>query len=281
MREGRGSDAGACGRICYEAFKAIATAHNFPPDFPDPETAIGLMHHVLNEKTVYSVVAEVGETIVGSNFMWLHTHLAGIGPITVNPALQNTGTGRQLMENVLKKADELGMAGVRLVQAAYHNRSLALYTKLGFTVVAPLSVIQGPALGIQIPGYRVRNTTLVDLAECNALCHGIHGHDRRQELHSAIATGTAMVVEHSGVITGYTTQLGFFGHTVARTNTALMALIGAADGIAGPGFLLPAGNAEVFKWCLTHGLRVIQPMSLMSRGLYKEPAGAFLPSVIY
>jgi hypothetical protein len=32
---------------------------------------------------------------------------------------------------------------------------------------------------------------------------------------------------------------------------------------------------------LEHGLRVVEPMTLMSFGLYNEPAGAFLASVLY
>ena len=32
---------------------------------------------------------------------------------------------------------------------------------------------------------------------------------------------------------------------------------------------------------LANGLRVVQPMTLMSMGLYNEPAGAYLPSVLY
>jgi hypothetical protein len=36
-----------------------------------------------------------------------------------------------------------------------------------------------------------------------------------------------------------------------------------------------------FRWCLTNGLRVTQPMTLMSKGLCNEPAGAFLPSILY
>jgi len=36
------------------------------------------------------------------------------------------------MEAVLERAKQRGFAGVRLVQAAFHNRSLSLYTKLGF-----------------------------------------------------------------------------------------------------------------------------------------------------
>jgi hypothetical protein len=40
-------------------------------------------------------------------------------------------------------------------------------------------------------------------------------------------------------------------------------------------------NVELFRWGLEQGLRVVQPMTLMSYGLYNEPRGAFLPSVLY
>ncbi len=83
------------------------------------------------------------------------------------------------------------------------------------------------------------------------------------------------------MITGYTTGVGFLGHTIAATNTALKALIGASANFSGPGFLLPSRNAEVLRWCLQNGLRIIEPMTLMSKGLYNDPAGAFLPSVLY
>jgi hypothetical protein len=75
--------------------------------------------------------------------------------------------------------------------------------------------------------------------------------------------------------------MGFFGHAIGETNEELKALIGAAPEFLGPGFLLPTRNAELFRWCLEHGLRVVQPMTLMSIGLYNEPAGAFLASVLY
>ena len=73
----------------------------------------------------------------------------------------------------------------------------------------------------------------------------------------------------------------FFGHSVALSNPALVALIAAADRFTGPGFLLPSRNAEVFRWCLSRGLRVVQPMTLMTTGLYNEPRGAFLPSILF
>src|SRR5919107_976759 len=89
------------------------------------------------------------------------------------------------------------------------------------------------------------------------------------------------VVEHDGRITGYTTGIGFFGHTVGESNEDLKALIGAASEFSGPGFLLPTRNGEVLRWCLERGQRIVQPMTLMSVGLYKDPAGTFMPSVLY
>jgi hypothetical protein len=109
----------------------------------------------------------------------------------------------------------------------------------------------------------------------------VHGHHRGGELLDAVREGTAAVVEHGGRITGYTTAVGFLGHSVGETNEELRALIGAAPAFLGPGFLLPTRNAELFRWCLEHGLRIVQPMTLMSVGLYNEPAGAFLASVLY
>jgi hypothetical protein len=96
----------------------------------------------------------------------------------------------------------------------------------------------------------------------------------------ALSQGTARVVEHGGAVEGYATDVGFFGHTVALGNPGVVALVAAADRLTGPGFLLPSRNAEVFRWCLARGLRVVQPMTLMTLGLYNEPRGAFLPSIL-
>jgi hypothetical protein len=48
----------------------------------------------------------------------------------------------------------------------------------------------------------------------------------------------------------------------------------------GPGFLLPPRNHEVFAWCLDSELKLVMQMTLMSIGLYNEPAGAWLPSIL-
>jgi predicted N-acetyltransferase YhbS len=281
LRQGTPADATAAGTICYAAFKSIAEQHRFPPDFPQVEDAIGLLSTLLPRSDVYSVVAETDGRVVGSNFLWENTAIAGVGPITIDPGAQNLQVGLRLMQDVLERAQEMRFPGVRLVQAAYHGRSLALYTKLGFEVREPLSTMQGPPLRLKIPGHAVRPAHRADLAVCNALCTRIHGHDRDSELAGAISQGTATVVERNGRITGYATAVGFFGHAVAESNDDLKALIGTAEVFPGPGFLLPTRNGELLRWCLMHGLRIVQPMTLMSRGLYTEPAGPFLPSVLF
>jgi hypothetical protein len=185
------------------------------------------------------------------------------------------------MEDVLRRAEEKRFAGVRLVQAAYHSRSLSLYAKLGFVVREPLANLNGLALGLSVPGHAVRPATENDLDACNTVCQRVHGHDRAQELLGAVHQGAATLVEHDGRVTGYTTGTGFFGHAVGESNEDLKALLSAAAEFQGPGFLLPMRNAELFRWCLESGLRVQQTLTLMSVGLYNEPAGAFLPSILF
>lgn len=281
LRPARKADAEATGRICFEAFRAIAQQHNFPPDLPVVDAGIGLTQHMLGRDDVYGVVAEQDDQVIGSNFLWETSIISGVGPITVNPAVQNSGAGRALMEDVLRRARETGAAGVRLVQAAYHNRSLSLYTTLGFDPREPLSVMQGPPLAHAIPGKAVRPAVEADVEACAALSQRVHGYARSVELRDGIAQGTATVVEHGGRVTGYASAIGFFGHATGETDEDLKALIAAAPQFLGPGFLLPTRNAAVFRWCLQQGLRVVEPMTLMSTGLYNEPAGACLPSILY
>jgi len=229
----------------------------------------------------YCVVAEKGGRVVGSNCMDERSVIAGIGPITVDPAAQDRGAGRKLMTAVMDRAVERRFPGVRLVQTAFHRRSMALYAKLGFDIREPLAVMQGAPIR-QVPsGYPVRPAVSSDLEACNALCHRVHGHDRAGGLAEAIEHGTARVVEHDGRISAYVSALGFFGHAVAESNNDLYALLSAANEFPGPGFLVPTRNTELFRWCLHHGLQMVEPMTLMTLGLYNEPSGAYLPSILY
>jgi len=281
LRQGTPADAAACGAICFDAFKSIASEHNFPWDFPSAEVATGVMKTLLGHPAFYAVVAEGDGKVVGSNFLDERGPIAGIGPITVDAVAQNQSIGRRLMLDVIERCARRGTAGVRLLQSAYHNRSLCLYTKLGFETRETVSKLDGKPLGISLPGYEVRPAVEGDVPACNALCQRVHGHHRGGELGDAIRQGSARVVDHLGEITAYCTDIAFFAHAVAETNNGLKALIGSASAFPGGGFLVPTRNGDLFRWCLQRDLRLVHQLTLMTIGLYNEPAGAYLPSVLY
>lgn len=141
--------------------------------------------------------------------------------------------------------------------------------------------MQGQPVNIKIPGHSVRAGTGADMDGCNTLCTATHGVHRGGEVEDAASHGQLMVVERGGRITGYSTTVGFFGHSVGEGNDDLKSLIGAVKEYPGPGFHVPSRNTTLLHWCLEVGLRMNKAMTLMSTGLYNEPSGPYLPSINY
>ena len=176
IRPARRDDLAAVAPVLYSAFRSISDQHRFPPDFDSPETAHNVASLLLNHPQFHGVVAEDAGRILGSNFIDLRSPIVGLGPISVDPEVQNKGIGRQLMIAEMEEAQRRGCAGIRLVQLAYHNRSLCLYTTLGFRSRTPLSIMQGKPLNQRFAGYEVRAATLADTEACNALCRRVPWH---------------------------------------------------------------------------------------------------------
>lgn len=281
IRRATREDIEVLGDICYRAFCTIADQHNFPHEFPAPEAAIGVVRSMITTPGFYGIVAELNGRVAGSNFMDERSTIAGIGPISVDPEVQNSGAGRAMMQHMLDRVAANRFPGVRLVQTAFHNRSFSLYAKLGFEIREPLSVMIGPLIKESIPGYPVRVATDADVAACDRLHFYAHGHERGRELRDAIKAGTANVVEHLGRITGYATAIGYGGYAVGESNNELKALISAATEFAGCGPQIPSRNGELLRWCYSKGLRLMQLNTLMSVGLYNEPRSPFIPSILY
>ena len=294
LRPGGTEDAKEIGRIIFEAFSEIADEHGFPREFPNVDTGINVATFFLSNPGFYSVVVEDinegSKKIIGSNFLdERSTLVSGVGPITIDPKSQDKGVGRLLMRNVMERAKNKNYPAIRLLQASYHNRSLALYTKLGFDVREPISTLQGKAIQAEIPGRSVRLATESDLEYCSAICRSIHGHDRNGELKGSIKQGIAKVVLTGNKITGYTSGLTYFNHSVGLVNDDLKALIAsetstdttASESYGGPGILIPTRNAELFRWCINNNLRLVHQLTLMTVGMYNEPAGCYMPSILY
>jgi GNAT superfamily N-acetyltransferase len=281
VREATTQDIDACARIFYDSFESIATRHNFPVEPLSREFTQFKVSQMLSSDGFVGFAAERDREVVGGAFVDERDAIAGIGPVTVAPTAQDLGIGRALLEAALARERDRRAPGVRLVQTAYHYRSLALYAKLGFVVREPLSVLQGTPPAAGVPGRGVRPALTQDLKACGALCKRVHGHDRNGELAEAIQAGTAQVVECPGRISGYATGFGYGWHAVAETNEDLIALLSSADAFIGLGILVPTRNAELLRWALELGLRIVQQSTLMTIGLYNAPAGAYLPSILY
>ena len=286
LREAVPADIEDGGRVLFEAFATLATRHGFPADFRTVDVATGCMRGLITNPGFHGVVAERDRVVVGSAFLDERSTIRAIGPVSVDPCAQDGRVGRALMEALLERAAAARAPGVRLVQISYHNRSLSLYTKLGFDVRESFAALSGTLPGGDLPGgdlpgYAVRPAEPRDEAACNALCVRVHGHDRAGEVGPAIAKGRARVVERLGRITGYATGIGYFDHAVAETTDDLVALIASVDRIEPPGIVVPLSNPELFRWCLGQGLRVFFVLNLMAIGLYQQPRGAWLASIGY
>ncbi|QRM29142.1 GNAT family N-acetyltransferase [Microvirga sp. VF16] len=283
LRPATPTDVEACGCIIFEAFKAIADQHGFPWDFPSVEAGTQLASTFIAAPTIYGVVAELDSRVVGSVFMAEGDPIRGIGPITVDPAMQGSGVGRKLMEAVLERARDA--LGVRLVQDAFNTRSLALYASLGFDVREPLVLMRGtPRSGPDL-GFAVRPMIPGDVDACAELCTAVHDIGRSHELQEALQVFTPFVVEREGRITGYLSAATFWlmNHGVAETELDMRALLAGAGAMSAEplSLLLPTRQANLFRWCLHQGMSVIKPMNLMTIGTYQEPKGCYFPSVLY
>ena len=282
LREAEPGDTEACAQILFDAFGGLHDHHRFARDFPEPEAATSFMGMWIPHPSVWGVVAEVDGRIVGSNFLDERGPIPGVGPITVDPAGQNAGVGRKLMVAVMERGE--GAPGIRLLQDAFHMRSLSLYETLGFDVKEPVAVVTGKPRSDPVQGVEVRPLAEGDLDQCAALCEKVHGFERANELRDAIQAFAPFIAVRNGRLVAYASSVTFWpmNHGVAEGEEDMKALLqGAAAALEEPlAFLVPL-RTGLFRWGLKEGLRLVKPMNLMALGEYQEPRGSWFPSVLY
>lgn len=278
------NDVAACGPICYQAFKEVNEQHGFRPDFPSPEVSTEMLQSLTDDPAVFGVVAESAGKIIGSNFLWQHDAIAGVGPITIDSHAQSKGVGRMLMQAVLDEGKEC--ASVRLVQGAFNLVSFSLYSSLGFDVKEPLVMIEGAINGSLRPGYEIRPSQPGDLDECANLAIQALGISRINALKTIPPFLSSFVAIRDSHIVAYASAPHFwpYNHSVAETLDDLQALLSGVAQLstAQPlSFLLPTRKSSLLRWCLGQGMRIVMPMNLMARGEYMESRYCYTPSVIY
>ena len=276
------SDVQELARICFDAFGAIDDHHRFTRDFPVIEAAEQVIGYWISHPSVWGVVAERDGRILGSNFLDERDPIRGVGPVSVDPEAQNAGVGRLLMRAVIERAS--GAPGIRLLQDAFHMRSLCLYQSLGFDVKEPVAVMTGEPRSGPAEGVEVRPLDESDLDQCESLCQKVHGFERINELRDASHAFAPVVAERDGRIVAYATTVTFWpmAHGVAESDEEMkVLLLGAAAATDEPlAFLVPL-RSGLFAWGLDEGLRLIKPMNVMAIGAYQEPKGSWFPNVLY
>jgi predicted N-acetyltransferase YhbS len=271
------------GRICFEAFRDIATRHGSPPDFPT--AAIGqriIDYMVQRPEDYYGVVALVDGAPVGSNFLSRLDPVAGVGPITVDLGFQGRGIGRALMENVLAYARRSDVECVRLVQDSFNMASLSLYAALGFEVKEAVALLQAAPAVVADP--TIRPLTEADLPTVAALSSRIYKVSRRNEVATAVRhDATVLLREREGCVAGYLIP-GMPGHGVAETDDDAVRLAGEAarrSPATPTRFFCPLREAGLYRAALRAGCRTIKVMNLMALGPYEPPDEVWMPSVLY
>ena len=232
LRPGTAADAGRAAHL-LRGFHGCLLRAQFPAGLSVGRRGRGLMRCCLSIRASTRRRRAEGR-IVGSNFIDERIPHLRSRPDPRRSDAQNRGIGRAVDAGRHRSRTRREAAGVRLLQAGFHNRSLCLYS---------LARLQDARTHVDPPGQaarseirRLRRAPRYAGRPCRLqpdLPPGpwlrprrrIARRDRPQG-----RTGRRPPRPHRG----YTTGISFFAHTVAETNHGLMALIGAAPNSADP-----------------------------------------------
>ncbi|MGH7964198.1 MAG: GNAT family N-acetyltransferase, partial [Candidatus Binatia bacterium] len=277
-------DVSRAGEVIVTAFNDIFTRHGFPQPFPSAEIGIGLVRGYLHLEPQECFVAVEGGQVVGSGFIHLRGDTAGIGPITVDPACQAVGVGREIMMAVMHVGRHC--PSLRLVQDAFNLTSFALYSKLGFVACGTVIGLTGQDLRPieHVPEISVREMAVEDSAGVTMLDTQLTGITRPQDLQFFLDRPPQLVGFLEGKLAGYLCLLRtgagtFLGPAAAIDTAVLRALIARAIETEQGKTLrmrLPGRHAELLRDLLKRGFHVEVLENYMVRGPWKMPRGVDL-----
>jgi ribosomal protein S18 acetylase RimI-like enzyme len=272
------------GEVIVAAFNDVFARHGFPPPFPAPDVGVALARGYLQLEPQECFVAEEGGKVVGSGFLHIRGSTAGIGPITVDPACQSKGVGKELMMTVIRAGRRC--LSLRLVQDAFNTVSFPLYSKLGFAACGTIASLSGKDVrpATRPRGVAIREATIDDAARLSALDTKLTGIARPQDIHYFLHQSPQLMSFLDGKLSGYLCVLRmgdavFLGPAAASDPTALRALIShAAEREHGRTLRMrfPTRQHELFLDIMKMGFRVEALQTYMVRGPWKTPKGADL-----
>lgn len=281
IRPVKSEDIPELGRICFEAFGGLQTKHGVERDFDSVETARMVVGWFASSPDFagFAAVDEKGK-LLGSNFLQMSDGVAGVGPITIDPAAQARGVGKMLMQAVLDEAARRGIARVRLQQESINTASMSLYTKLGFDwreALVMMNLVPGAA-----DDARMRPVTEADLGAVDAISKKHYGHTRVNEARWLLSGKIpGFMLKRDGRDVGYY-FIGFVGHGFAETAKDLADLMSHTARHSPPPLLktiVPLSQHELHRELLARGFRTYKMFNYMTVGPWEPPVGAWIPSV--
>jgi ribosomal protein S18 acetylase RimI-like enzyme len=269
------------GEVIVAAFNEVFSRHGFPPPFPSTEIGVNLARGYLQLEPQECFVAEEGGKVVGSGFLHLRGATAGIGPITVDPACQSKGIGKELMMTVIRAGRHC--PSLRLVQDTFNTVSFPLYSKLGFASCGTIASLGGKELrpATRPRGVAIREATKDDVGRLAALDTKLTGIARSQDLHYFLHQAPQLMSFIEGRLAGYLCLLRmgesvFLGPAAASDPSALKALIShVIEKEQGKALHMrfPVRHNGLFLDVMKMGFRVEALQTYMVRGPWKTPKG--------
>lgn len=280
VRPATARDIDRAGDVNFQAFQHVALTHGQIPTVTTPGDSRGYLKHLLTFDGLGGLVAEVDGEVMG--VAWVHPRgpVATIGPIAVDPAAQGQGIGRQLLERSLAIAGS-GVPQVRLVHESFNARSLGIYLRAGFRVVAPLLDLERtPTVALEpsppASNMALRAATTADRARLTARDGRAFGAPRPQSVDLYIERGVVQVAERGSQLAGYAFGIGFkriayLGAASADDPDTLLALATTVTATLHERgqtvrTLVPATDRRLVDGLLAAGFRVARACHYMVRG---------------
>ena len=139
---------------------------------PEPETFWSDRDYVYGRwraSHVAALGATAGGQLVGSNFATRWGSVGFFGPITVDPALQESGVGKALLAATMDQFDAWGTTQVGLFTFAHSAKHVALYQKFGFHARFLTAIMSAPAQRAQATTSWSRYSELSDAEKAAVL----------------------------------------------------------------------------------------------------------------
>lgn len=270
--------------IFRDAFNEIYERRGFGPVVTDGSVGAVIAHAYRDLDPGGCVIVTADGRVAGSGFLHVRGRSAGAGPITVDPPLQGCGAGRALMDEICRRADEAGVASLRLIQDAFNETSFALYSRVGFVAREVLLRASFPSTRLARSPAGVRPAARGDLGRIGAIERPLLGIDRPQDHLLLLRLGEVFLARDGYLARIVRGGVAVLGPLVAASLGTALDLVAAATADLPPGsdvrLLLPARLTDLLDELLARRRLAVHSLcTYMVRGDYEPFRGYYVPTL--